>query len=224
MNVTEEQWMAYVDGELDADGAAAVEAAMRGDPALAALVAAQRRLRMRLQRECAPTLDEPVPARLRTVLAQRPQRRRRATTWLAAAASLVVGLLVATWWRSAPPPPILLVSDGLAANGALAGALDRQLGNEPEPGQVVTSVSFRSRDGHYCRGFVLPAQSVSGLACRRADGWQVVALGASSAPGDALRPASSALPPAVLAEMDARIAGDPLDAAGELRARKAGWR
>lgn len=224
MNVTEEQWMAYVDGELDASGAARVEAAMRADPALAGRVAGQRRLRARLQRECAPALDEPVPARLRSALASRTQRRSRATVWLAAAASLVVGVLVATWWRSAAQPPLMLAGDGLAASGALAGALDHQLGAEAAPGHVVTSVSFRSRDGHYCRGFTLPAPALSGLACRRVDGWRIVALGAARAHGEGLRQASSALPPAVLAEIDARIAGEPLDAAGERRVRDAGWR
>src|SRR3546814_8550981 len=59
MNVSEEQWMAYVDGELDADGVALVEAAMRADPRLAAQVVAQQRLRAQLQHEWAPVLDEP---------------------------------------------------------------------------------------------------------------------------------------------------------------------
>ncbi|MBW3549872.1 MAG: hypothetical protein KY442_03325, partial [Proteobacteria bacterium] len=54
---------AYVDGELDAAGAAVVEQAMREDPGIAAKIAAERALRERLRQAFAPVLDEPVPGR-----------------------------------------------------------------------------------------------------------------------------------------------------------------
>ena len=40
MKTSETQWMAYVDGELDAAGIAEVEAAMHEDPEFAAMVRA----------------------------------------------------------------------------------------------------------------------------------------------------------------------------------------
>lgn len=45
-----------------------------------------------------------------------------------------------------------------------------------------------------------------------------------AAPAGAMRQAASALPPAVLQAIDARIAGDPLDAARKRQARDRGWR
>lgn len=223
MSVSEQQWMAYVDGELDAAAAARVEAAMREDRELAAKVAAQQRLRARLQREWTPVLDEPVPQRLAAALRARP-RRDRPPVWLAAAASLLLGVLAASWWYATPRQALQLTDGALVAHGVLDEALTRRLTVDPALDGVDTGLSFRSRAGDYCRSFVLSGQSLAGLACRRADGWQVVALGAVQARGDGLRQASSGLPPAVLAEVDARLQGEPLDAEGERRARDAGWR
>ena len=51
-----------------------------------------------------------------------------------------------------------------------------------------------------------------------------MALGEAVPQAGEYRQASSALPPAVLAEIDARLQGEPLDAAAERKARDAGWR
>lgn len=222
MSVSEQQWMAYVDGELDAAAAARVEAAMRDDPELAVKVAAQQRLRTRLRREWAPVLDEPVPQRLAAALHVRP-RTAHPPVWLAAAASLLLGVLAASWWHATPRQAVQLTDGALVARGVLDEALTSRLTADPAFDGVETGLSFRSRAGDYCRSFVLSGESLAGLACRRADGWQVVALGTVQAPAGGLRQASTALPPAVLAEIDLRLQGDPLDAAGERRARDAGW-
>lgn len=250
MKVSDETLMAYVDGELDAEGVAAVEQAMREDRALASAVAAQRGLRQRLQQTYAPVLDEPVPERLlaaanagaahatpdaeTTVVPLRasretriPRRGWRWPEWTALAASLAIGVLVAPWLRPDAPPALLEMSgDGLVARAELAQALDNQLASEGAgPGPVSVGLSFRARDGHYCRTFVLaPPRAVAGLACRADDGWRVSALGEAPPSGGELRLASSPLPPAILSEVDARLRGDPLDAAGERHAREAGWR
>ena len=73
MKTSETQWMAYVDGELDAAGIAEVEAAMHEDPEFAAMVRAQQALRAHLQAAWAPVLDEPVPDRLAGVLRAPPR-------------------------------------------------------------------------------------------------------------------------------------------------------
>ncbi|MBW3550009.1 MAG: hypothetical protein KY442_04050, partial [Proteobacteria bacterium] len=112
------------------------------------------------------------------------------------------------------------------AGAELARALDSRLSSAgPAAGPVAVGLSFRAQDGDYCRTFVLERpQAVAGLACRQADGWRVTALGEATAVGGELRLASTALPPAILAEVDARLEGEPLDGAGERAARDAGWR
>lgn len=238
---------AYVDGELDAAGAAVVEQAMREDPGIAAKIAAERALRERLRQAFAPVLDEPVPGRLLaaanatasaqdagTVLPLQAARDARAARrgwrwpeWTALAASLALGVLAAPWLRPDGPAALLeMSSEGMVAGAELARALDSRLSSAgPAAGPVAVGLSFRAQDGDYCRTFVLERpQAVAGLACRQADGWRVTALGEATAVGGELRLASTALPPAILAEVDARLEGEPLDGAGERAARDAGWR
>jgi hypothetical protein len=68
MTISEETLMAFADGELDAAGRAAVEAAMREDPEVAKQVARHRVLRSRLQVAFAEELADPVPQRLLSVV------------------------------------------------------------------------------------------------------------------------------------------------------------
>lgn len=222
--VTEADWMAYVDGELDATAAARVEAAMRGDPALAATVAAQQRLRTRLRDAYAPVVEEPVPHRLVQAAAAAPARAWRTPTWLAMAASLVVGVLLANLWQPGSRELLEVSDEGLVASADLDRALDRQLAAAGDGSGVAIGLSFRSSTGDYCRSFVLEVQSLGGLACGSAGAWRVVALGEAAPAGPGLRQASSPLPPSVLAEVDARLDGETLDREAERRARDAGWR
>ena len=67
--ITDEQLMAYADGELDAPMREVVEAALAADPALVSRLAAHEALRERLRGAFAAELDEPVPARLRRICA-----------------------------------------------------------------------------------------------------------------------------------------------------------
>jgi hypothetical protein len=55
--------------------------------------------------------------------------------------------------------------------------------------------------------------------------WRLrVVSAAAPAAKTAYRTASSETPPAVMAAVDAMIAGAPLDAAGEAKAQAAGWK
>lgn len=147
--------------------------------------------------------------------------------WGAMAASLVVGVLAGVLgWQGTHPGtdagPFARQGDALVAQGALAEALSRQLAAEPGAGGVQVGVSFRARDGRYCRSFVLGAEA--GLACRNGDSWQVPVLAEGESRQGAYRQAGSALPAAVLDAIDQRIAGAALDARAERAARARGWR
>jgi len=237
--------MAYADGQLDAIETARVEAAIARDPALAEIVAGHRALRARIDAAFSGVLTEPVPTRLQDTLhavargragsnrAMPPRWSRR--EWLAMAASVVLGatfaLLIALPRRDARPLDGTmiagtLVDSGLAARGALARALERQLGGASSDAGLQLGLSFRAVDGRYCRVFRLQApRPVAGLACRDADAWRVSTLAATgAAAATPMRQAGSDLPPAVLADIDARIDGQSLDADAERKARAAGWR
>ena len=64
MTYSDDTLMAYADGELDPAERAAIELAMRIDPAIAAAVERHRALRADVAAAFAGILDEPVPARL----------------------------------------------------------------------------------------------------------------------------------------------------------------
>jgi hypothetical protein len=206
---------------------------MRTDPAIAAAVERHRALRADVAAAFAGILDEPVPARLQppapanvvsleAAREKRTERRRWSwPEWGALAATLVVGVLVG---KTVPGGASAIAGNGnqVVARGELASALDRQVGGQGN-GAVKVGVSFAARDGAYCRGFVMG--SSAGLACREGGQWRIPVLAeAEKEAAGGYRQAGSALPPAVLDAIDARIAGKPLDAAGEAAARDRGWR
>ncbi len=241
MKITDEQLMAYADGELDAAAAAEVEAAIAVDPALAATVARHRALRRRLRDAFAPALDEPVPehlsALLRTpaaattpmakIVPLRPRPRWALPEWAAMAAALVLGVALSqAFFRPVPADLRTAANGALRADGALSQALDQQLAaDNAVAGRIAVGLSFRDGSGAYCRSFVLrDARPLAGLACRADDGWHVPVTSEAAAETGELRQAAAALPPAVLLAVETRLAGDTLDAEAERRARDAGWR
>jgi negative regulator of sigma E activity len=212
MSVPQARLLAYVDGELDANAAAEVEAALARDPEAQAFVQRERLLRRRLQAAFAPVLDEPVPERLSALLAetaaaptvvdlQAERERRRPpppapaapaprTAWpmwmgLAASVLLSVGVGFALGQRSGAGAGEMLASaDGaLVAGAPLASALATQTSAEAK-GAVRVGMSFVSTDGHYCRSFTLNAQATAGLACEQGGRWQVQMLARDEAPAD----------------------------------------
>jgi len=230
--------MAYADGELLPADAARVEAAIARDPALARIVEGHRALRAQLGAAFSSVLAEPVPARLHAALGadarvpaarSRPRWTRR--EWLAMAASLLVGIALALalpprGMRSRGEPGLAAsqVDGNWIARGALARALDEQLSGQASAG-VQPGLSFHALDGRYCRSFRLQARRpLAGLACRDGAAWRVSTLAADVDTAVApMRQAGSALPPAVLADIDARIDGPALDSAAERKARARDW-
>jgi hypothetical protein len=246
--IPNETLMAYLDGELDPNASARVESALRADPELAARAAQYRSLRTRLESAYRPELDEPVPERLLAVLrapvrasvtdldaaraarnAARAGRYSRATrlTSIAAGVLLAVGAGLFLWRNS--QVMIRTANGTLVASGALARGLSDQLaGDSPPSSRVTIGLSFVAKSGDYCRTFSIARETQgAGLACRRNGEWRISVLSPQSpGVGEELgyRTASSSLPPAVLAAVQAQISGDPLDRAGEIAARGRGWR
>jgi hypothetical protein len=248
--ISEETLQAYVDGELGADEAAQIDAALARDERLAHRVQQARATRAQLQNLFDPVLDEPVPEQLSALL--RPAspavsvstiplaaqtahrgfgagRRRGSRRWLlpgaAVAASLAV-LAVAFWWHAGNS--LVRMQDGQQfAAGALSRTLDQGLASAPDPSAAISiGLTFRGTDGHICRTFVSHSSpAMAGLACHEAAGWSLPALSTNTASkrGE-LRQAASDLPPAVQAAIDARIRGDAFDAQQERAARDGGWR
>ena len=134
MSVDLNKLIAFVDNELEPTERAEVEAALADDPALRAQVAAHHELRQRLSATFDPVLEENTPERLLRV-AQRPtnivslNERRQATHWSvrewgAMAASLAGGLILGLGVMANQGSAIVATTDGLAARGMLAHALD----------------------------------------------------------------------------------------------------
>jgi hypothetical protein len=249
VNLDDETLMAYADGELDPAQRVEIAAAVAKDPALAARVERHRALRAEVAGAFASVLKEPVPERLRTAaVSAAPEPRARGNVvqftsrgsldsrapatpwrtreWLAMAASLVLGVVIS--WRAFSPanPEMITASNGaLAARGALATALDRQLAsNQPGGAPVSIGLTFKARDGSYCRSFALRATGTAGLACRSGSEWRIPVTASADAAGGDIRQAAGSIPSAVMQAIEARIAGDALAAPEETQARDAGWK
>ena len=237
--------MAYADDELDAHTRASVDAAMASDPELARRVARHKALRNRVHSTFNKVLDEPVPARLLQVARTEPVgspkgngvpwsgrqvRRWSWPQWTAIAASLCVGVIVGRLplLPAGNPGPIIMSAGHLLASGSLATALSDQLASDHTAAESVRmGISFRSQTGEYCRTFTLSQpEALAGVACRAPAGWQLGVLARVGSPGEgsgSYRQAASSLPPAVVAAVSSQIAGEPLDARGEVAARARHW-
>lgn len=237
---------AYVDGELDAAVAAVIEATARTDQALAARIADARKLRSTMSGAFASVAAEPPPERLIKAVASTPKPaaapkpvqakvipfRKPAPppapseqpppqwsrpVWGAMAACLAIGMavgVVAPWESktdtSLSPSPLVVTALNTQASG-------------PAAGPVRIGLSFKAKDGGYCRTFA--AGATAGLACRERGAWTVKAAAPTAASNAAAyQTASSQTPAAVLDVVDAMIDGAPLDAQAEAQARKRRWR
>ena len=224
--MTDDDLMRFADGEADAATAAAVSAAIALDPAVAARVELYRAQRIAAATAFDGVLAEPVPDRLVALLRPAPTvadlavaraaRTSRAVLpqWAALAATLVAGLVAGHLLMPPTSPP-------LTADAALVSSLD---GNTVPA--ITIGFSYRDRANDYCRVFHdNRVDPTAGIACREVAGWRLRVAAAAVRPSTQdYHTAASDLPPAVLATVDATIAGTPLDARGEAVAKKRGWR
>ena len=237
MNYDDEMLMAYVDGELDAKRSAEIAAAVEKEPALARRVEQQRAQRAKISGAFAKVLDQPVPDRLtRAAQANRgnvlkfparparaPAAPWRAREWAAMAASLLLGAVISWRLLETGGAPIVAGEGALVAHGELALALDRQLASEQRGGEpVLIGLTVRTRDGNYCRSFVLRGAKTTSLACHVGSDWQVPVTDTSLIPSGEMQQASS-VAPAILRAIEARGDGAVLDAEAERSAQQGGW-
>jgi hypothetical protein len=242
MTVTDEELMAYVDGELDAARCEALRQEIAASADLSRRVAEQQALRDRLSRAFDPALDEPVPSRL-TDLASRARvvdfasaarQRPSRNVWLsglALAAGIILGIALgpAVLQLATERPDIVASGSDVSADGALADALSRRLASEQYASDPIRlGVSFRATNGEYCRTFISRRSdgALAGMACRQGPTWRIDALQSVSivlADANGYRQAATSMPPLVLRAAEESMAGEPLDAVGEAQARDQNW-
>jgi hypothetical protein len=143
--------------------------------------------------------------------------------WAPAGAALALGLVIGIALR---PGSDFASRDGqIVAQGTLAAALNDKLASEGHAGSGPRiGISFRNRNGRYCRTFDADAQS--GLACHGDKGWAIALLAAhpQAESSGAYSMAGSEMPDTIRAAVSADIDGEPFDAAAEKEARDRGWK
>lgn len=240
MTFSDEDLMAFADGELDDIKRKQIQDAINRDPEIARRVASHRALGNAVHKSFEPVLEEPVPDRL--IAAARsgaksapresksnvvPLRGRGAPTrqrpgWIALAASFILGavaLQLVTYLRNKPQTDAQIIG-----SGALQRALSTQLASDQTNGPVRIGITFLSKSGEYCRTFRL--QELAGLACNETGYWKLMVmarLANASAGSGGYRPAGSDTPPAIVQAVNDTVSGEPLDSKTEAEARAQKW-
>ena len=231
----EEAIFAYIDGELEGEERARIEAAIEADPALQAIVTEHRALADRLNGAFSTVLEAPVPAALSVVakpdadvisLAKERSRRdhRRSpwngSHWAAMAATLVAGVIGGVIFSGGHGGPVSEQGGQLVASGRIELALNTQLAStQSAKAPVRIGLTFRTQGGAICRSFV--ANVAEGVACREGEAWRLQGLLArENAGGGEYRMAASS---GTAMLVDQLIVGEALDQAQERAARAKDW-
>ena len=228
----DEKFFAWLDGELEPADAAQMAARVAADPALRRLAEQHRALGARLKGAFDPIAEAPVPQQFHAALHPPAQvidfaAKKRARTWpslpqwAAMAATLTAGIIVGTMVPQHGSAPVEVQGGKIYAASALNQALDTELASAPA-GDVRIGVTFRDSAGEICRSFTQSASS--GLACRSGGRWQLKGLFAAPEGQTSTYRMAAGMDPNLAALVDASMAGEPLDAAGEKRARDRGWK
>jgi len=229
--IDDEQFFAWLDGELDPAEAASVEAMVAADPALQRRAKAHRALAGRLQAAFEPIVREAVPGRLSEAASprgsevidfaaaqhQRPSRPKSVgLQWAAMAATLAIGLVAGSMISGGGVSPIVQEDGRLVASGELEQALYTRLASAPSDEGTRIGLTYRDKGGNLCRSFA--GAGAAGLACHQGRDWRIRGLfEAGEGQQSEFRMASG--PDPRLAELiDATIAGEPFDAAAERQA------
>ncbi len=209
--VSNEDLMAYVDGQLDPERAAEIASAVAADPSLERRMAAYLESRAALSGAFDEVLSEPVPDRLRMLVlgdaassrVVRMDRSRRSPAlygWpqaIAAGVVLTVGVVIGAYLLPASSTDDVFATGLVTSDRALARALESTAsGGLSDVGEHRFRVlqSFRTTDNSVCREYQAgdANRGATGVACRTTDGWRVEVQVASDAPEQvsSYRPAS----------------------------------
>ncbi len=228
MMMDDEQFFAWLDGELDPEVAAMVAAQVAADPELQRKAEAHRSMQSRLRGAFDPLLAAPsIAPNVIDLGAARERRVTRRTwpmaaQWAAIAATLVVGIVTGTMIAGGDGSSGRNGSGQMIASGPLDRALDTQLASAPAADGPRIGLTFRDEAGSICRSFTDgPAQ---GLACRDGDDWVMTAMVQGERSGSGEYRMAAGVDPAVAATIESRMADEPFDAAAERAARNRGWR
>lgn len=237
MTADDEEFFAWLDGELSAPEAAQMEAKVAADPRLARLADQHRALSGRLRTAFDPVAQAPVPERIEAAVmapqaeiidfsaAARPRQDRRLpaiSNWMSIAAALIFGLALGLLLRAPGNAPFEVQDGAMYASSTLEQALDVQLASAPAAGDVRIGLTFRDQEGAICRSFT--AGPSAGLACRNDGRWRVRGLfGAPEGQSSEYRMAAG-MDPALADLIGSTMAGEPLDAEQESAAKQKGWR
>jgi hypothetical protein len=252
LDITDELLVAYVDDELDPAQRAMVSSVLASNPALCRR-AEEMRLASDLLRDAFPLATEAsIPAPIEAAanrLAEACAQRSSSGSWLeslfqnrwkyAIATAVVLSVAVSASYlaRRAGNEPAEHLLTGLTQIGRdtpLYGVLEStpsaEVINVPAEDAAVRAVlTFRAKDGRFCREFEVLAGSgdgSTGIACRDKEGWRAeVLLSAAAAPTDSnyYTPASGSDQPAVAEVVERLIEGDPLSAEEEANVLARGW-
>ncbi len=250
MTVRDAQLSAYLDGELPADEAAAIEAALARSPELRARLDRLRQADDLAARALHGIDRRPLPVAVRDLLAHDGDGvPRRSRAWipsplarplaLAASIALLVGfgaglLAAAQFGAAAPASAIAAASLGeIASDQPLFRVLETTPSGTRKPLagldlEATPTLSFRAKDGRYCREIVVMGHDLArrGLFCRTGAGtWRALATVAAPGPDEtAYAPAADAGAALLDRSISELISGAPLDAAAERRLIEQGWR
>ncbi len=228
--ISDEQFFAWLDGELEPAEAAAIDSLVAADPALQRRAEAHRALAGRLGTAFDPIAGAPVPDSLLEATrreaevvdfgAARERRSARAIPvrmqWAAMAATLAIGIVAGSMINGGPSTPIAREDGQLVASGQLEQALYTRLASAPADDGTRIGLTFRDSAGDLCRSFT--DDGAAGLACHQSGDWRIRGL-FQSGEGQQAEFRMAAGPDPRLAELiDSTRAGEPLDAAAERKA------
>jgi len=230
----DEEFFAWLDGELHGDAAERVAVRVAASPELTARAEQHRKLASGLRGAFDPVMTEAgAPPKFQSAeiidfsesSAGREKRRVSfaAPQWAAIAASLVVGLFAGQLLNDRNQGSPVTVQHGqLMAAAEIEKALDTQLASAPAGKGARVGLTFRDSEGKICRSF--SDATASGLACRDDGDWRVRGLFPSAEGQSGDYRMASGNDPRLSALIGETIAGEPFDAAQEKAARDAGWR
>lgn len=230
----DEQFFAWIDGELHGEEADKVAAAVAASSELAARAERHRQLAFGLRDAFMPIAEAGVsPPRfqsaevidfgVRATERKTWQRWLSAPQWGAMAASLAIGIIVGSQFTSVGTgSPVAIENGRLVAAARLENALSTRLASMPIGDGVRIGLTFRSASGQICRSF--NDGRASGLACRDRGDWQIRGLFQAGETGSGDYRMAAGEDPRLAALIDESIRGEPFDAAQERAAQREGWR